>query len=213
MVSSDDKYLFDILSPRCNFKLILIYGNLLDMILEDAEITEKGFEDIEKEVYNYYLVQFFALYNNCVKQGVSCIIREEFQCVVVFETKKECSTRFMKTLESAYIVRHSNLIFRGTRCIPSYGKMSCTRFLAQCRRNVSFPDIILWTDESTFTPNGVFNCRNFLYWADENPHVVRQGAFQYRWSINVWTGIIGNQVIGPYFLPPRLTGDIYRNFI
>ncbi|EZA59595.1 hypothetical protein X777_00264 [Ooceraea biroi] len=87
------------------------------------------------------------------------------------------------------------------------------RFLAQCRRNVSFPDIILWTDESTFTPNGVFNCRNFLYWADENPHVVRQGAFQYRWSINVWAGIIGNQVIGPYFLPPRLTGDIYRNFI
>ncbi|EZA46752.1 hypothetical protein X777_02153, partial [Ooceraea biroi] len=46
-----------------------------------------------------HLVQFFALYNNCVKQGVSCIIREELQCVVVFETKKECSTRFMKTLE------------------------------------------------------------------------------------------------------------------
>ncbi|EZA47969.1 hypothetical protein X777_14652, partial [Ooceraea biroi] len=71
----------------------------------------------------------------------------------------------------------------------------CEGFLAQCRRNVSFPDIILWTDESTFTPNGVFNCRNCLYSADENPHVVRQGAFQYRWSINVWAGIIGNQVV------------------
>ncbi|EZA54488.1 hypothetical protein X777_05743, partial [Ooceraea biroi] len=36
----------------------------------------------------------------------------------------------------------------------------CEGFLAQCRRNVSFPDIILWTDESTFTSNGVFNYHN-----------------------------------------------------
>ncbi|EFN64309.1 hypothetical protein EAG_05368, partial [Camponotus floridanus] len=25
----------------------------------------------------------------------------------------------------------------------------------QCRRNLSYPDNILWTDEATFTPNGV----------------------------------------------------------
>lgn len=68
-------------------------------------------------------------------------------------------------------------------------------FLAQCRRDLSFPDIILWTDEATFTPNGVFNSRNYLHWAEENPHVIREGAFQFRWSINVWAGMIGNQVV------------------
>lgn len=41
----------------------------------------------------------------------------------------------------------------------------------------------------------VFNSRYILHWAEENLHVVRKGAFQYRWSINVWAGIIGNQVI------------------
>ncbi|EFN84401.1 hypothetical protein EAI_10604, partial [Harpegnathos saltator] len=51
-------------------------------------------------------------------------------------------------------------------------------FFAQCRQNDTFPDIILWTDEATFTPNGVLNCRNNLYWSDENPHVVREGGFQ-----------------------------------
>jgi len=81
----------------------------------------------------------------------------------------------------------------------------------------------------------VFNSYNFLLWGDENPHTVRQGAFQYRWSINIWTGIktnrnkykLGNSLslflslaiflkthssnfqIGPYFLPPRLTGNVY----
>lgn len=68
-------------------------------------------------------------------------------------------------------------------------------FLAQCRRDLSFPDIILWTDEATFTPNGIFNSRNYLHWGEENPHLVREGAFQFRWSINVWAGIIGNQVV------------------
>ncbi|XP_026830318.1 uncharacterized protein LOC113563195, partial [Ooceraea biroi] len=86
-------------------------------------------------------------------------------------------------------------------------------FLAQCRRNISFSDSILWTDEATFTPNGVFNSRNFLQWQEENPHAIRQGAFQYRWTINVWAGVIGDRVIGPYFLPPRLNGQVYAAFL
>ncbi|XP_029659319.1 uncharacterized protein LOC115233172 [Formica exsecta] len=89
----------------------------------------------------------------------------------------------------------------------------CEGFLAQYRRNVSFPGRILWSDKATFTPNGVFNFRNFLLWQEENPHAVRQGAFQYRWSINVWAGVIANRVIGPYFLPPCLNGEIYADFL
>ncbi|XP_072744355.1 uncharacterized protein [Anoplolepis gracilipes] len=89
----------------------------------------------------------------------------------------------------------------------------CERFLVQCRRDDSFPDRILWTDEATFTPNGIFNRRNFLLWAEENPHVIREHAFQYRWAINVWAGITANEIIGPYFLPPRLNGEAYTNFL
>lgn len=75
-----------------------------------------------------------------------------------------------------------------------------TGFLAQYRRDNSFPDRIMWTDEATFTPNGVFNSRNFLIWMDENPHAVREQAFQYRWAINVWAGVIGNQIVSKNLL-------------
>ncbi|KYN05955.1 hypothetical protein ALC62_03107 [Cyphomyrmex costatus] len=71
----------------------------------------------------------------------------------------------------------------------------CEGLLAQCRRNVLFPDRILWTDEATFTPNGVFNSRNNLFWAEENPHIIRQGGFQYRWSINVWAGVVADRIV------------------
>jgi hypothetical protein len=38
-----------------------------------------------------------------------------------------------------------------------------------------------------------FNNRNFLLWQEEN--AVRQSAFQYRWSINVWAGIIVDRIV------------------
>ncbi|XP_066595419.1 uncharacterized protein [Prorops nasuta] len=89
----------------------------------------------------------------------------------------------------------------------------CEGFLAQCRRDETFPDKILWSDESTFTPNGIFNSKNFVFWSQENPHAVRVGAFQQRWTINVWAGLIGDQIIGPFFLPPRLDGEKYASFL
>ena len=45
--------------------------------------------------------------------------------------------------------------------------------LAQHRRNASFLDYVLWSDEATFTPNGVFNSRNYLTWHFENPYAIR----------------------------------------
>ncbi|EZA50712.1 hypothetical protein DMN91_000609 [Ooceraea biroi] len=77
-ISSKDKNVFGILHLHCNFQLMLTYGKLLDMILEDAEITEKRFEDVEKEVHNYvqssaeyskkYLEELDFLFSDCEKQ-------------------------------------------------------------------------------------------------------------------------------------------------
>ncbi|KAL6421073.1 hypothetical protein ACFW04_013597 [Cataglyphis niger] len=60
---------------------------------------------------------------------------------------------------------------------------------------------------------------NYLLWAEENPRVIRQHAFQYRWTINVWTGIIANRIVNNKFtnyrslFPPRLTGEVYTNYL
>lgn len=34
-----------------------------------------------------------------------------------------------------------------------------------------------------------------------------------QWAINVWGGIIGHYVIGPYFFDERLTGAVYLKFL
>ncbi|XP_070529953.1 histone-lysine N-methyltransferase SETMAR-like [Cardiocondyla obscurior] len=84
---------------------------------------------------------------------------------------------------------------------------------AQCRQDETFPDNILWSDEAIFTPNGIFNSKNFIMWQHQNPHAVRQCAFQFRWKLNVWAGIIGNRVVNwSVLLPPRLD-ERYAQFL
>jgi len=72
---------------------------------------------------------------------------------------------------------------------------------------------ILWTDESKFTNNGMINKWNFRVWAEENPHVTYKTRNQNIFSVNVWCGLLGDQLIGPFFYNENLTGERYYNFL
>lgn len=84
---------------------------------------------------------------------------------------------------------------------------------AQNNANPMFPNKILFTDEATFTRRGVFNLKNKHVWEMENPHVTTERHFQHEFKINVWCGIVGNFVLGPYELPAKLNGQSYLNFL
>jgi len=64
-----------------------------------------------------------------------------------------------------------------------------------------------------FTPNGVNNKRNSCVWDCDNPHVTVESNYQHRFSVNVWCGVTGDQLIGPYIIPQHPTGDIYAKFL
>jgi hypothetical protein len=66
----------------------------------------------------------------------------------------------------------------------------CQWFQHQQDRNELFSRNILACDESLFTRDGIMNYHNAHVWADANPHVIRQGRFQSRFSINLWAGIL-----------------------
>ena len=61
-----------------------------------------------------------------------------------------------------------------------------------------------------FTRDGIFNTQNTHTWAAKNPHAVTHRSHQERFSINVWTSIIGDIIIGSVLLLDRLTGEAYR---
>ncbi|CAG9828027.1 unnamed protein product [Diabrotica balteata] len=65
----------------------------------------------------------------------------------------------------------------------------------------------LFTDEAQFTTDGINNSRNSHVWAEENPHAIRERRSQLRFSVNVWIGVINNQLVGPHFFDGPLTGQ------
>lgn len=89
----------------------------------------------------------------------------------------------------------------------------CQWAVQQKRMNPNFFANVLFSDESTFTNHGAVNRHNMHYWSAQNPHWLRQVEHQRPWSVNVWCGIIGNKLIGPYFIDGTLNGIKYRDFL
>lgn len=86
----------------------------------------------------------------------------------------------------------------------------CHWVLNEGRQYLSF---ILWTDESNFHRNGVFNKHNTHFWDDVNPHRMQEARHQVRFSTNVWIGVVGDHLLGPYFYNGNLNQDRYLNFL
>ncbi|XP_011858348.1 PREDICTED: uncharacterized protein LOC105555911 [Vollenhovia emeryi] len=82
----------------------------------------------------------------------------------------------------------------------------CNWIQEQLAVNDNFILQILFSDESNFTNRGQVNRHNMHYWSVENPHWLRQVEHQRPRSVNVWCGILGTQVIGPYFIEEWICG-------
>lgn len=68
---------------------------------------------------------------------------------------------------------------------------------------------ICFTDECSFGLTGAPNKQNDRIWALENPHAVVDHRAQYRASVNVWIGILGHNIIGPFFIDACLNAEKY----
>uniref|UniRef100_V5GHS2 Transposable element Tc3 transposase n=3 Tax=Anoplophora glabripennis TaxID=217634 RepID=V5GHS2_ANOGL len=94
------------------------------------------------------------------------------------------------------------------------GRFRFAQFLRrQQNADPTFYNKILFTDEATFTRRGVFNWRNSHSWELENPHLPREQHFQHEFSINIWCGILSDNILGPFVLPRPLNGENYLNFL
>ena len=89
----------------------------------------------------------------------------------------------------------------------------CQTMLQKYREDPQFLNKILWSDESTLKKDGYMNLHNLHEWHLENPHLMREDRSQYRFKINMWTGILNGKIIGPFELPENLTGEVYLDFI
>lgn len=86
-------------------------------------------------------------------------------------------------------------------------------FLDRCQQDPDFPSLVMFTDEATLNQDGICNSKNNIHWSYQNPHVTHERGRQVRFKVNLWAGMLGNHIIGPYILPQNLNADNYGVFL
>ena len=71
----------------------------------------------------------------------------------------------------------------------------CEWLLTQEENQPGFVQTILFTDESCFTREGVFNIHNSHIWSSENPNEYVVRSYQHRFSKNLWAGILNDSIV------------------
>lgn len=89
----------------------------------------------------------------------------------------------------------------------------CEMMTDKINTNANFLFNICFSDECSFFVNGTVNRHNCRYWADENPRVFHETHTQYPLKLNVWAGIYGDRIVGPFFLPQTLNGETYLQLL
>lgn len=64
-----------------------------------------------------------------------------------------------------------------------------------------------------FTLTAFANRNNCRYWSDENPRVFHEVHTQHPQKVKVWAGIYGSHIIGPFFIPGNLNGEVYLELL
>lgn len=89
----------------------------------------------------------------------------------------------------------------------------CETMMEKVNHDQHFIRNILFTDESTFPLHGKHNSSVMRYWSEENQHRSVAVRTQYPQKLNVWAGLLGNHVIGPFFIDGNLNGQKYLELL
>lgn len=89
----------------------------------------------------------------------------------------------------------------------------CELWTEKINENRNILNKILFSDESTFMLNGSVNKQNRRIWARGNPYKIQKTHTQWPEKVNVWVGILGNQIVGPYFIDGCLNQNKYLDLL
>lgn len=80
-------------------------------------------------------------------------------------------------------------------------------------RDPNYVRRICFTDEATFHLCGYVNRHNLRFWCEENPYEYREEHTQTPLKVNVWAGIFGTKIIGPFFIEGNLNRFKYLDLL
>ncbi|CAG9854399.1 unnamed protein product [Phyllotreta striolata] len=85
----------------------------------------------------------------------------------------------------------------------------CERVMEIANRDENFISNIIFTDAASFPIHGRHNPSINRYWSRENERRTSDARKQHTETLNVWAGILGNHIVGPFFIEGTLDAQRY----
>lgn len=79
--------------------------------------------------------------------------------------------------------------------------------------DIAFATFMLFIDEASLPRKATFNSHIAHLWALDNSHGKLTRKAQRRFFVSVPADIVGDHLVGPYLLPPRLDSTAYLIFL
>lgn len=92
-------------------------------------------------------------------------------------------------------------------------RIFCNEIERLIREDQYFLNNIIWSDETNFSNNGMYNRHNNRIWSRENPLRIRETNNQVRFSFNCWCGIVNNRVLLVHFYQGHLNTERYLEIL
>jgi len=89
----------------------------------------------------------------------------------------------------------------------------CEEMRRKVDENEDFIKNILFTDESSFSLHAPHNPAVARYWSQENKHLSVPLRTQYPKKLNIWAGILGDNIVGPFVINGTLNGERYLEML
>ncbi|KAJ8956830.1 hypothetical protein NQ318_014244, partial [Aromia moschata] len=133
-----------------------------------------------------------------------------------------------RAIETEISKSHLQRIFKQNRILPFKPKFRhtleegdeakrldfCLEMGNRVLNDVIFHKRILFSDESTFSTNGVVSSQHCRYWCETNPHFTISCRRQYLKKVNMWCTVsYTNGIIGPYFFKENLNRNTYLEML
>ncbi|KAJ8957061.1 hypothetical protein NQ318_007273 [Aromia moschata] len=137
----------------------------------------------------------------CLEEGLR--VNPEKADLVTFTRKRQCGAYHLSQVHPYKLVPINEL------AEDDFDRriLFCEQIMQMIDGNTLQMENVLFSDEYTFIVHGHVNRQNCRYWSRENPHWMRELHTQNLEKVNVWAGIIGENIIGPFFIDGNLNGE------
>lgn len=227
-------YLIMVRSNEDKVEMIMLYGEARRNLHETVRLFNAAYPDrpVDRAYVRQLVSKFRTTFSvkDAPRSGRPCVTTEEAQVAVLASVAVNPHASVRSTALEVGISKNSvHRVLKKHKFHPYKIQLHqeindddpdrrlqfCEEMIQQIENNrpINYISQVCFSDEASFSLHGTVNRHNCRYWSDNNPHWMVEAHTQRPQKLNVWAGILGETIVGPFFIEGNLNGVKYLEML